>query len=105
MDGIESNLLSVALASIRPLVAFSILPFGAQGMMKSAFAMPASLAVAVLVAPSLGPLPANGVLGLLIAKEGLLGALIGFGMSRVFLTVLIGLGYGPDILAHLSGKE
>lgn len=89
MGAIDSTVLAVAVASIRPLLAFSILPFGGQGMMKTAFAMPAALAVAVLVAPTLGPLPMNGVLGLLVMKEALLGALIGFGMSRVFLAVLM----------------
>ena len=89
MAAIESTVLTVAIASVRPLLAFSILPFGRQGMMKTAFAMPAALAIAVLVAPALDPLPLHGMLGLLAMKEALLGALIGFGMSRIFLAVLM----------------
>jgi type III secretory pathway component EscT len=89
MDGIESLVLSVAVASVRPLAAFSVLPFAGEGSMKAIFAMPSALAVAALVAPTLGPLPSGGAVGLLVAKEALLGASIGFGLSRVFLAVLM----------------
>jgi type III secretory pathway component EscT len=88
MDSIESTVLTVGVCSIRPLLAFSILPFGGQGTMKTVFAMPAALAVAVLAAPAVGSLPMTGALGLVMVKEAVLGALIGFGLSRVFLAVL-----------------
>lgn len=88
MNAFNEAIYWTALASIRPAVILYLIPVFGSGSGGNFMRIPFTIAIAMMVHPLFAPIPENmPSLFLIVAKELLLGAAIGFLVHRLFIII------------------